>query len=56
MDELPESCHRLSHARVEVTVEHRVGELFPHAGFIVTNRDPPGRAVVLFDNQRGTAE
>ena len=29
---------------------------FPGVGFIVTNRETPGRAVVRFYNKRGTAE
>ena len=37
-------------------VEHRAGELFPHVGCIVTNLTLPSRAVVRFDNKRGTSE
>ena len=37
-------------------VEHHAGELFPRVGFIVTNLLLPSRAVVRFDNTRGTAE
>jgi hypothetical protein len=37
-------------------VEHHPGELFPQAGFIVTNLTLPSRAVVRFYNKRGTAE
>ena len=37
-------------------VEHHQEELFPRAGFLVTNRTLPSRAVVRFYNQRGTAE
>jgi len=33
-----------------------LGELFPRAGFIVTNLTPPSRAVVWFYDKRGTAE
>ncbi len=42
--------------RVVAKVEHHVGELFPRVGFIVTNLPLPNRAVVRFDNKRGTAE
>src|SRR5262252_2328546 len=37
-------------------VEHHAGELFPSVGFIVTNLTLPSRAVVRFDNKRGTSE
>ncbi len=37
-------------------VEVHVGELFPCAGFIVTNLELPSRLVVGFYNKRGTAE
>jgi len=37
-------------------VEFHAGELFPRVGFIVTNLEPPSRAVVRFYNKRGTAE
>ncbi|HVC89902.1 MAG TPA: IS1380 family transposase [Acidobacteriaceae bacterium] len=42
--------------RVVAKVEHHAGELFPRAGFIVTNLTLPSRAVVRFYNKRGTAE
>jgi hypothetical protein len=42
--------------RVVAKVEFHVGELFPRVGFIVTNLETPGRAVVRFYNKRGTAE
>jgi hypothetical protein len=42
--------------RVVAKVEFHAGELFPRAGFIVTNLELPGRAVVRFYNKRGTAE
>jgi hypothetical protein len=42
--------------RVVAKVEHHAGELFPRIGFIVTNLETPSRAVVRFDNKRGTAE
>ena len=42
--------------RVVAKVEHHVGELFPRVGCIVTNLPLPNRAVVRFDNKRGTAE
>ena len=42
--------------RVVAKVEHHAGELFPRLGFIVTNLETPGRAVVRFYNKRGTAE
>jgi hypothetical protein len=37
-------------------VEFHFGELFPRVGFIVTNLETDGRAVVRFYNKRGTAE
>src|SRR5437870_13868393 len=37
-------------------VEHRLGELFPRVGFIVTTLTGTNRAVVRFYNGRGTAE
>lgn len=42
--------------RVVAKVEHHPGELFPRAGFIVTNLTLPSRPVVRFYNKRGTAE
>ena len=42
--------------RVVAKVEFQAGELFPRVGFIVTHLALPRRAVVRFDNQRGTAE
>ena len=42
--------------RVVAKVEFHVGELFPRAGFIVTNLETDSRAVVRFYNKRGTAE
>jgi Transposase DDE domain group 1 len=42
--------------RVVAKVEFHAGELFPRVGFIVTNLELPGRAVVRFYNKRGTAE
>ena len=42
--------------RVVAKVEFHLGELFPRAGFIVTNLETPSRAVVRFYNKRGTAE
>ena len=42
--------------RVVAKVEFHAGELFPRAGFIVTNLETPSRAVVRFYNKRGTAE
>jgi hypothetical protein len=42
--------------RVVAEVEFHAGELFPRGGFIVTNLEIPGRAVVRFHNKRGTAE
>jgi hypothetical protein len=42
--------------RVVAKVEFHAGGLFPLVGFIVTNLEPPSRAVVRFYNKRGTAE
>jgi hypothetical protein len=42
--------------RVVAKVEWHRGELFPRVGFIVTNLRREASAVVLFYNQRGTAE
>ncbi len=42
--------------RIVAKVEHHQDELFPRAGFIVTNMVLPSRSVVRFDNKRGTAE
>jgi len=42
--------------RVVAKVEFHVGELFPRVGFIVTNLETDSRAVVRFNNKRGTAE
>ena len=42
--------------RVVAKVEHHQGELFPRAGFIVTNMRLPSRSLVRFYNKRGTAE
>ena len=42
--------------RVVAKVEFHFGELFPNAGFIVTNLTAASRAVVRFYNKRGTAE
>lgn len=42
--------------RVAAKVEFHFGELFPRAGFIVTNLAASSRAVVRFYNQRDTAE
>jgi serine/threonine protein kinase len=42
--------------RVIAKVEFHLGELFPRVGFVVTNLEPPSRAVVPFYNKRGTAE
>jgi hypothetical protein len=42
--------------RVVAKVEWHEGELFPRAGFIVTNMTNRSRKVVHFYNQRGTAE
>jgi hypothetical protein len=41
---------------VVAKVEHRLGELFPRLGFIVTNLTLPSRAVVRFHNKCGTAK
>ena len=41
---------------VVAKVEFHWGELFPRVGFIVTNLETDGRAVVRFYNKRGTAE
>jgi len=42
--------------RVVAKVEWHPGELYPRAGFIVTNMTRPAERVVAFYNQRGTAE
>jgi hypothetical protein len=42
--------------RVVAKVEWHPGELYPRAGFIVTNLSRPAKRVVAFYNQRGTAE
>lgn len=42
--------------RVVAKVEWHPGELFPRVGFIITNLAIPGKHVVAFYNQRGTAE
>jgi hypothetical protein len=42
--------------RVVAKVEFHFGELFPRVGFIVSNLETPGRAVVRFYNKWGTAE
>jgi Transposase DDE domain group 1 len=42
--------------RVVAKVEFHFGELFPRAGFIVTNLKTDSRAVVRFYSKRGTAE
>jgi hypothetical protein len=42
--------------RVVAKVEFHPGELFPRAGFIVTNRSLPNARVLAFYNDRGTAE
>ena len=42
--------------RVVAKVEWHPGELYPRAGFIVTNLSRPAERVVAFYNQRGTAE
>ena len=41
---------------LEAKVEFHARELFPCAGFIVTNLELPSRVVVGFYNKRGTAE
>ena len=42
--------------RVVAKVEWHPGELYPRVGFIVTNLSRPADRVVVFYNQRGTAE
>ena len=42
--------------RVIAKVEWHPGELYPRAGFIVTNMSRPAENVVAFYNQRGTCE
>jgi hypothetical protein len=42
--------------RVVAKVEWHSGELYPRVGFIVTNLARPAERVVVFYNQRGTAE
>ena len=42
--------------RVVAKVEFHPSELFPHVGFIVTNRSLPNERVLAFYNDRGTAE
>jgi hypothetical protein len=42
--------------RVVAKVEWHPGELYPRVGFIVTNLSRPAERVVVFYNQRGTAE
>jgi len=42
--------------RVVAKIEFHCEELFPRAGFIVTNLETDSRAVVRFYNKRGTAE
>ena len=42
--------------RVVAKVEFHAGELFPRAGFIVTNLETNSRVVVRFYNKRKTAE
>ncbi len=42
--------------RVVAKVDFHFGELFPRAGFIVTNLEADSRTVVRFYNKRGTAE
>jgi hypothetical protein len=41
---------------VVAKVEWHPGELYPRAGFIVTNLARPAERVLAFYNQRGTAE
>jgi hypothetical protein len=41
--------------RVIAEFEWHPGELYPGAGFIVTNLAGPAERVVAFNNQRGTA-
>ena len=42
--------------RIVAKVEFHPGELFPRAGFIVTNRSLPNERVLAFYDGRGTAE
>jgi hypothetical protein len=42
--------------RVVAKVEWHPGELYPTVGFIVTNMTRPAERIVVFYNQRGTAE
>jgi hypothetical protein len=42
--------------RVVAKVEWHPGELYPTVGFIVTNLSRPAKRIVVFYNQRGTAE
>ena len=42
--------------RIVAKVEWHPGELYPRVGFIVTNLSRPAERVVVFYNQRGTAE
>ena len=42
--------------RVTAKVEWHPGELYPRAGFIVTNMSRPAERVVAFYNKRGTCE
>jgi hypothetical protein len=42
--------------RVVAKIEWHLGELYPCVGFIVTNLARPAERVVVFYNQRGTAE
>ena len=42
--------------RMVAKVEFHVGALFPRVGFIVTNLETDSRAVVRFNNKRGTRE
>ena len=42
--------------RVVAKVEWHLGELYPRVGFIVTNMTRPAVRLVMFYNQRGTAE
>jgi Transposase DDE domain group 1 len=37
-------------------LQHRIGELYPRVGFIVTNLSRPADRVVAFYNKRGTCE
>jgi hypothetical protein len=37
-------------------VESHPGELYPRVGFILTNMTRPAERLVMFYNQRGTAE